>query len=94
MFPLRNKLGLAKASPFFSAITNGGTMTEKQINDLFDLLKKRDEEICLGMEAMRINLELLSQRVTVASERLEILEDINSIMSGNYGSITRNSGRA
>jgi len=65
-------------------------MTEKLINDLFDRLKKRDDEFCLAMEGLKINIELLTQRQDIASKRLEVLEDINNIMSGNYGNTPRN----
>jgi len=90
MFPPETQTGVVERQPLFWCKHKGGIMTEKQINDLFDLLKKRDEEFCLGMEAMRTSVDLLSERLTIASERLEILEDINNIMSGNYGNNPRN----
>nr|BAR16666.1 hypothetical protein [uncultured Mediterranean phage uvMED] len=95
MFPPETETGVGESQPLFLCKSNnGGFMTQKQIDDLFDLLKKRDEEFCIGMEAMRTSVELLSQRQTIASERLKVLEDINKIMSGDYGSTSGNSGRA
>tara|TARA_R100001443_G_scaffold116886_2_gene138951 strand:+ start:1906 stop:2184 length:279 start_codon:yes stop_codon:yes gene_type:complete len=90
MFPPETQTGVVERQPLFWCKHKGGIMNEKLINDLFDRLKKRDEEFCLAMEGLKINVELLTQRQDIASKRLEALEDINNIMSGNYGNNPRN----